>query len=82
MTTLGQPAEASRPLGGVVPEGDAVVADAAVALTRAMTPANRRKKKLMPELILKPKDMTPKSTLREDVLRSEAEEEGKEVVLA
>ena len=62
MKTLGQPVEASCPSGEVVPAGGAVVVDAAVVMTRAMTHASRRNKKSMPVLILKPRGMIPEST--------------------
>ena len=53
MTTLGQSAEASRPSVEVVPAGDAVVVDEAVAMTVTMAPASPRKKKVMPVPILR-----------------------------
>ena len=59
MTTLGQPKEASCPLGAVIPAEGVVVVDV-VAMTDA--PASQLRKKLMPVLILKPRDMIPDST--------------------
>ena len=59
MITLGQPAEASRPLGEEVPAEGVVVVDKGAMI---IPPASQLKKKLTPVPILKQEGMMPVST--------------------